>query len=608
MTRFRWALTASSMMAAFHLFWLITKIGGTKGVTAASDLIQIVPPLVASIYCAARARREPRGGSRRAWGFLAASQASWSLGAATWTLYEVVLRVEVPFPSVADLGFLSGVVLAVVGLLMFPAAPQRIFSRLRTVLDGAIIGGSVLFISWTTVLGPTYREHEAGLLQQVLTLAYPLSDVVIVTAAVFVVARAGRGNRIPLGLVAAGLLTYGLADSSFIFLDLRGAYSTGSLIDLGWTVGPLLIFLGALAKGTASRVHDRDEVPHNSILMLPYVPAVLALGTAGSIVISHGKLESFLVWNGLAVVFALALRQLMILLENVSLSRNLEARVEARTAELSASEERFRSLVQNSSDLIAIVSQDAILSYVSQSVERVLGYTPAAMKGTDFMAHVHEKDRHSVLASFAGALNQPGLAVTVECRVLHRGGHASHLEIVMTNLLLDASVRGIVLNARDVTERRKLEEQLSHQAFHDPLTGLANRAVFRDRVEHALRRTERMNEPVAVLFLDLDGFKAVNDSLGHAAGDQLLVEFGKRLSAWSRPGDTVARLGETNSPSCSKEYSSRMKPSRSRAASLRSRERNTSWTADTCSSERASESPSSRSGRIAPTFSCATPM
>src|SRR4029077_8884890 len=104
-------------------------------------------------------------------------------------------------------------------------------------------------------------------------------------------------------------------------------------------------------------------------------------------------------------------------------------------------------------------------------------------------------------------------------------------------------VKGLVLNARDVTERKALEEELAHQAFHDSLTGLSNRALFRDRVDHALTRAGRHNEFLAVLLLDLDGFKMINDSLGHDAGDELLVAVAERILAASRSSDTVARLG-----------------------------------------------------------------
>jgi diguanylate cyclase (GGDEF)-like protein len=131
----------------------------------------------------------------------------------------------------------------------------------------------------------------------------------------------------------------------------------------------------------------------------------------------------------------------------------------------------------------------------------------------------------------------------IESRVRHRDDFWLHVETLRTDLLHDPNVKGIVLNSRDVSERKAFEEQLAHQAFHDSITGLANRALFKDRVEHALERQTRDDDPVSVLFMDLDDFKTINDSLGHAAGDQLLAEVGERLRGCLRMPDTAARFG-----------------------------------------------------------------
>lgn len=224
------------------------------------------------------------------------------------------------------------------------------------------------------------------------------------------------------------------------------------------------------------------------------------------------------------------------------ISRDVTERRRSEAA-LRASQERFRSLVQNASDLVVITDADGMVRYASPAVERLLGYTPDEVTSTSGLNLVHPDDRAGVESLLRRRLARSGEREVVEFRVRHRDGTWRSVESVSSNLLGDPSVGGIVFNIHDVTERKRLEEQLTHQAFHDPLTGLPNRALLLDRLEQALARAGRRASPIAVLLLDLDRFKVVNESLGHATGDQLLVQVGQRLASCLQPGDTIARLG-----------------------------------------------------------------
>jgi diguanylate cyclase (GGDEF)-like protein/PAS domain S-box-containing protein len=206
------------------------------------------------------------------------------------------------------------------------------------------------------------------------------------------------------------------------------------------------------------------------------------------------------------------------------------------------SEARFRSLVQSSWDVIAVTDVDSTVRYVSPSISRVLGYDASHLVGRALRGFVHPEDHASCEKARIETLAIGRPAVS-ECRIQHRDESWRYMELTTSNLLQDENVGGIVVNLRDVTDRRKLEEELRHQAFHDPLTSLANRALFQDRTGHALARANRQSEPVAVLFLDIDDFKMVNDSLGHAAGDELLCEVARRIVFCIRPSDTAARFG-----------------------------------------------------------------
>mgnify|MGYP006277736043 CR=1 FL=1 len=211
---------------------------------------------------------------------------------------------------------------------------------------------------------------------------------------------------------------------------------------------------------------------------------------------------------------------------------------------LEASERRFRALIENAQDTITLIDRKGRITYESPAVERILGYRPSARIGTDLFRYLHPDDRPGVREEFLSLSRGPGRIARTEFRHRHLDNSWRTLEVVGQNLLDDPAIAGIVINARDVTERKAAEEQLIFDALHDRLTGLPNRVLFMDRLSHLLKRLTRdENAGFAVLFLDLDEFKVVNDSLGHMLGDQLLVALGRQLTGCVRPGDTVARLG-----------------------------------------------------------------
>jgi diguanylate cyclase (GGDEF)-like protein/PAS domain S-box-containing protein len=229
--------------------------------------------------------------------------------------------------------------------------------------------------------------------------------------------------------------------------------------------------------------------------------------------------------------------QVALALESLDLTENLHRQ---------RSEARFRSLVQHGSEIIIILDAHGAIRYISPAIERMLGYQPEAMIGANLNQQViHPRDLATSINFHETLLNTPDKTHATEMLMQHRDGSWLHFEMIGSNLLQDANVQGLLITARDISERKIFEQQLQHQAFHDPLTGLPNRALFMNRLQHALIRAGRHtpNDLLALLFVDLDLFKVVNDSLGHEAGDHLLVAVANRLQLAIRPQDTVARFG-----------------------------------------------------------------
>jgi len=424
--RFRLAAVAAGVAAVLFTLAVALRVFGHGGTNTLDDLGEAVAAFLAVGACAYAAGRSRD--ARRAWALLGASALFWGLGEVVWSWYELVQHREVPFPSLADLGFLVAVPVAAAGLLAFPGAPRRAARRARVTLDGAIIATSMLFVSWGLVLGPLWHTTGQSAWAQAISLAYPLGDVVIATIVVIMVGHVRPNHRTAFVMVGSALLAMAVADSAFAYFTNQSTFDIGSGLDAGWVIGYLLVAVAALhpARESATRVLPRADsiagpgMDSRGTVFLPYVPLLMAVGVGAYRLAAHGDVGLFLGVTGTVLLALFGLRQMVALLDNLELGRALHKAV------------------------------------------------------------------------------------------------------------------------RELEDR---EQQLTFQAFHDGLTGLANRSLLWDRIGHALALGARDPRSLAILYVDLDGFKEVNDSLGHAAGDQLLAAVAERMRAVIRPSETVARIG-----------------------------------------------------------------
>ncbi len=293
-----------------------------------------------------------------------------------------------------------------------------------------------------------------------------------------------------------------------------------------------VVSVPSVADLPADRAEERDLLAPQDIVSLVTVPLLAA-----------GRLVGFIGFDSVRQQRAWPNGAIMLLRSVADAIYSALMRREAIET-LTAREERFRALVRHSSDVVMVLDDAGTVSYLGPSAGQILGWNPDNRIGTTLLDAVHRKDRDRVQCSLDRAAEHPGSDITVpDHRLLHTDGTRRWLLATAVDLRDDAHIEGVVVNAHDITTRKLAEEALQHQALHDPLTGLPNRALLLDRLQQALERTRRSERSVGVVFVDLDRFKLINDSLGHTKGDELLIEVSRRLTEQVRSCDTVARLG-----------------------------------------------------------------
>lgn len=366
---------------------------------------------------------------RLPWYLFLLAQLLTSFGNAIWSYYEIVLAIESPFPSLADALYLAGYFPLILGMLLLVRQRMR-QADVGSVIDAMIVTVSVGVLGWVYLMEPHLRNPTLTLVEQAVSIAYPLMDVFLVATVAHILLSPGPR---PLAYLFLGW-SFSLilvSDVAYAIMLLNETYITGSIIDYGWLLAYVCLGAGALH-------------PSMRLLSEPTPAPKIKLS-----------------------------RRRLLVLAAVSLLGPTVAAVELARG--------------NSVSVPVIVGGSAMLFLLS-------------------LARMHN------------------LFLLLKTTMEQLENTLSHLRIALRNY-------------------QQVEELLSHQAFHDSLTHLPNRVMFKDRLQRALASAQRHDRSVAVLFLDVDGFKNVNDRFGHETGDALLILMAQRLQACVRPEDTAARLG-----------------------------------------------------------------
>jgi diguanylate cyclase (GGDEF)-like protein/PAS domain S-box-containing protein len=475
--------------------------------------------------------RSQTGHRRRAAGLLAWGLALTALGDVIWQV-QTDLAGAAPDVGAADVPYLAAYVcLAAALFLLAEGGALTPRARLHALLDGGAALVVALLVVWSTSIQTTLSDGSLPWGTKVVLAAYPVLDAVLIAlvARWFMLQRRVGRSALQLLVGAAAWLT---ADLCWLLLAAPDDFS--GWLTAGWLVGSVLLATVTWQRPPAADAHaDAETVIGPGRLAMAFLPLLVPAALQLSGWLRHGEgqplagMLATLVLVGLSTV-----RAHRLLLD--SEQARAQVRSQARRAE---------ALAVNSSDAVAVVDASGRLTADSPSLSTLLGMERLPTRHLPELLGAVGVDPATMRSALERALLQPGSAQELELPGRLPTGELRWLGGRAVSLLTDPDVAGIVVSLHDITARKAAEEELAHQAFHDNLTGLANRALFLDRTEQSLRRATRTGGLPTVLCLDLDGFKDVNDSLGHLAGDALLRTIASRLEGAVRSADTVARLG-----------------------------------------------------------------
>jgi diguanylate cyclase (GGDEF)-like protein/PAS domain S-box-containing protein len=473
-----------------------------------------------------------RRGDRLVGVLITSALAVSAVGDVVWQVYDATLAAA-PDVSVADLGWLSAYgFLGCALLVLVRRSDYRLRRDPDSLIDMSVVAVLVALAVWMLWVSPTLADTTTPMFVRTVWALYPLLDATLLALlARMLLHRTVSGPAV--ALLASGLGLWLVSDAGYAALASWPWAET--TMNIGWMLGSLLM---AAAVWTFRDVDARTVARRRSVelarpvrrwrVVLAVVPLALPWGI---------ELWAFRRgWDVDPVPLVIA----SVALAGLVCARTLHLlRLQRDTEQL------YRAAAEHSSDATLIVSRDGLLLQDAPGLRTLLRDERAGAAGTSMteLAALTPGGRVWLDDVVGRVLERPGAVVEQEVRIRTDEDGDAWLFVRVVNLLDSPGVNAVLVNVHDITDRKAVEAALEHQAFHDPLTGLPNRALFADRLRHSFEQRARTGMDPAVLFLDLDHFKSVNDRLGHDAGDDLLIEVARRLRVAVRSGDSLARLG-----------------------------------------------------------------
>lgn len=459
------------------------------------------------------------------WFWFAVGTFTYFIGDLIWMYQESILHRTIPFPDYSDIFYVLQIFFYLIGLI-------RYFSRLRTALRSVQLVFEMLIImiaafslSYYFIIEPLLNNNEFTGVFLTIAIGYPLGDLALLTGALLILFSIKElPFRSSLSVIIVGLLVQIVSDTGYMYSLFGTYYNSGSFFDPLFTLSLLIVSLSSMMTKESPIADSPEESKYEMFkLYIPYAAFLILIGI--SIWVNHH--HYVLAIGSIISVLLIIARQIIILTRYKRL---------LKTA--AADKQKFMSLFKYHPDAAMTLDLDGTIIEINDAFVRIAYEPVQSFLGASFF-HIFLEKRKVVERSFLAALQ--GQHQSFEVDYLDNAGNKYYYSVTFIPIYIDKNVAGVFVISKDITNKIASTERIQFLAYHDSLTGLANRAYFEETLKKKLDASNRGD--MAVIFIDFDRFKVINDSLGHDAGDELLVSISARLSSVIRRGDILARLG-----------------------------------------------------------------
>lgn len=536
------ALLFVLLFTSVYYAWIMIWSEDDNIVTWGGNLLSVFGSLIAALWLAGAARRT-FGEKRIFWTLMSAGCFNYFLAELVWLYEEKVLLIDPPSPGWTDLFYILQVICYLTAFVYMFLQLKKSYRTFKLIFDILIVMTVAATFSWHYLISPLLRESDVSSLTLIVNMAYPITDLALLFGAMSLYwgARQLFASKLIL-FIFLGLVTQAFVDSVYLYLLSAQAYDSGSFVDPFFMLSLLLVgYAGFIQQPEAEAAagfsikNPEPDIEQLDILriVLPYLNVLILfffmiLGSPG--------IDAFTIGTGIAIVLVIV-RQLLIIMENHQLLLN----VYRKTEQLELSEERYKSLFEYHPDAVYSLDSNGSFDSANEAAAKLLDCEREDLIGmslTDFAPHDSSGRKENCLAPVTS-----GQSERYEGEIRSFSGRVSVVSVTHIPIRVRDRVVGIFGIGRDITQNKQNEERIRYLAYHDALTGLPNRASFDAELKETIEEASTSGEKFAVMFIDLDRFKNVNDTLGHDVGDRLLISVAERLRLCIDENDTVARQG-----------------------------------------------------------------